>query len=335
MKRYEIIIKPLSPFGTPLKGDTLFGQFCWQLFYKIGQTDSRFETLIKNYFEKPFVVFSSAIPALVNPEKRYIMKKPDIPSEFIISRNGMTRIEFQKKAKQLRSKKWMLVDENLIIDLSKPDIFFNDHELIEFFMNEENGKELIIHFEKAHNSINRLTGSTGKDMFAPFHEDTFCYHPDLELAIIALVDESQISIEELSTCIGEIGGIGFGKDASTGNGRFSITSCKKIKEIETVGVDAIYSLAPSVPGKESFDDKFFKLFVRFGKHGGGLATTGNPFKKPVMMEDEGAVYLVNENNPIPETPYIGCAVSGVSKSQTRAVVQGYTPYLPVKNLVKL
>ena len=30
MKIYGITIQPLSPFGTLLKGDTLFGHFCWQ-----------------------------------------------------------------------------------------------------------------------------------------------------------------------------------------------------------------------------------------------------------------------------------------------------------------
>ena len=62
MKIYEITIKPLSGFGTTLKGDTLFGHICWQAAYDDGLFGRSIESLLSNYSENPFVVMSSAYP---------------------------------------------------------------------------------------------------------------------------------------------------------------------------------------------------------------------------------------------------------------------------------
>ncbi len=333
MKLYEIIIKPQSAFGTPLKGDTLFGQFCWQYIYDAGENDSGFKTLIDTYAQRPMVVFSSAVPLIQKPEKTYVFKRPDLPSGMLAQRKDLSRADHIRQKKQLRSKKWMLVGEDLTIDLSRTDAYVNDLELMERLNREHDSDELVRTFLKSHNTINRNTGTTGKNMFAPYQENAFCYLPDTELAILTLVDDDHISIDRVKRYIENIGLVGFGKDASTGNGRFTVESADELPEISYESSQAVYSLAPSVTEDEAFKHKFFKLFVRFGKHGGALATSGNPFKKPIMMEDEGAVYVFNEMADKKRLPYIGQAVSHVSKSQDKTVVQGYSPYLPVKNLV--
>lgn len=333
MKLYEIIIKPQSAFGTPLKGDTVFGQFCWQYIYDTGENDSEFKAFIETYLQRPMIVFSSAVPLLRKSEKTYVFKKPDLPTGMIVQQNDLSREDYIREKKQLRSKKWMLVGEDLTLDFSKSDLYVNDSELMERMGRERDSEELIRTFSKSHNTINRITGTTGNNMFAPYQEDAFCYLPDTELAILALVDDERLPMDRVKRYMEYMGSYGFGKDASTGNGRFTVVSVDKLTGISHESAEAVYSLAPSVTDDESFKHKYFKLFVRFGKHGGTLATSGNPFKKPIMMEDEGAVYVFNETAEIKQTPYIGQAVSHVSKSQVKTVVQGYSPYLPVKNLV--
>ena len=36
MKTYRLTLRPLTAFGTPLAGDTLFGQLCWALRHRLG-----------------------------------------------------------------------------------------------------------------------------------------------------------------------------------------------------------------------------------------------------------------------------------------------------------
>ena len=47
------------------------------------------------------------------------------------------------------------------------------------------------------------------------------------------------------------------------------------------------------------------------------------------MADEGAVFIPNDKGVF-DKPYIGRAVTGVSKAEPSSVVQGYAPYLPLK-----
>ncbi len=84
MKLCEIVIKPVSAFGTPLKGDTLFGQFCWQLEVKSGLLKGDLGKWLQRYPETPFSIFSSAFPVLRENHKvkKYFLPAPTIPLHF-------------------------------------------------------------------------------------------------------------------------------------------------------------------------------------------------------------------------------------------------------------
>ena len=103
----------------------------------------------------------------------------------------------------------------------------------------------------------------------------------------------------------------------------------RVYDTETGEATACYALAPTVPDESIYEKIYFSPFVRFGKHGDMLAKSSNPFKNPVILADEGAVYIPKDKSAF-EKPYLGRAVTGVSKAQNQAVVQGYAPYLPIK-----
>ena len=70
---YRFALRPLSAFGTPLAGDTLFGQLCWTLRHQLG--NGRLSGLLQGYTSgQPFVVISDAIPIGHVP-------LPSVPSE--------------------------------------------------------------------------------------------------------------------------------------------------------------------------------------------------------------------------------------------------------------
>jgi CRISPR-associated protein Csm4 len=79
LKLYEITLKPLSGFGTPLKGDTLFGQFCWQIANDEKLCVRSIDELFSNYHASPFIVISSAFPKFYIENKYLYAFKTDLP----------------------------------------------------------------------------------------------------------------------------------------------------------------------------------------------------------------------------------------------------------------
>ncbi len=341
MKLYEIIVKPLSGFGTSLKGDTLFGHFCWQAAYDPSLLNGGLKKWISCYGEKPFVVFSSAWPKIEDNGKFfYTFKRPDMPISFLFPTSKKNKKETIKQLKENKKKKWMKVEESLSLDLNSVE-YLTSKDLVEKahrqatndtrrIMRGKQHKEFCLEFIQQHNTINRMTMTTGEGMFAPFTETIFFYYPETELAVFVLIDEEATDIEKVCTALKNIGKFGFGRDASTGCGRFELCKHDEIPLHSVESPNACYVLGPVVPEKGLFSDHYFTPFVRFGKHGDVLAKSGNPFKNPVLMADEGAIFMT-KNPDVFKSPYIGKAVFNTSKVKEHTVVhQGYAPYLPFR-----
>lgn len=341
MKTYEIIIKPLSGFGTPIKGDTLFGHICWQTAYNEGLLGMSINKLLADYATNPFIVVSSAYPKLNND---YVFKRPDLPLEMLFNFEGKDKAEVIKNRKKLNKHRWMFIaDDKPIKALQSDGLYLNDEQLLERLSSNKDPetqrwvrkkgiKSFVAEYSQPHNTINRLTGTTGEGQFAPFSIDQKVFINDAELVIfIGLRDD--ITIDKAITALKQIGATGFGKDASTGLGRFEVLGHKhKEVNLSSLGSEhpnACYTLSPCVPEKDAFRDMFFAPFTRFGRHGDILAKSGKPFKNPVIMADEGAVFLVN-NSDIFKKPYVGTSVSNISKAEPKAVTQGYSLYIPVR-----
>lgn len=339
MKLYEITIKPKSAFGTSIKGDTLFGHFCWQAAHDDSLLDGGLEKCLARYDEKPFTVFSSAVPKRTLEHKTiYYLPKPEHPVFMPSAPDISTKAKMEAR-KELKKKKWLkLENQNLV--LSPKDRLLSDEDIIKELGQElepeslrlaEKGvhKHIIMDFSQPHNSINRMTQTTGKGDFAPYSTDSFFFYPDMELAVFVLVDENVTSIEQIRQGIERIGQAGFGRDASTGMGRFEINEEYDELEPDFKNADACYSLAPCVPAKGEFSLTFFSPFVRYGKHGDMLARSENPFKRPVIMAGEGAIFIPDDRAAL-EKLWIGSAVRNVSFLKPETVCQGYSPWLPVK-----
>ena len=319
MKFYEITIRPLSAFGTTLKGDTLFGHFCWQAAYDASLVEGGLEKALAQYHKKPFAVFGTACPVIGGKSSRYVFKRPDVPLAWLFPVNMEDREQRYRDMKENKKRKWMLLGRDLQIDLRKAT-FVGDEDLAEH-------QSLFHSFLQPHNTINRLSGTTGTGAFAPYSTVNEHYSPDTELVIFVWLDEELTQIESIRKGLEAIGRFGFGRDASTGLGRFEVLSSEVSELPRVADANAAYTLAPCVP--ETYDQAYFTPFIRYGKHGDRMATSRNPFKNPVIMADEGAVFVPDDAGFF-DKPYMGTAVTGVSKAQTNAVTQGYAPYLPLR-----
>jgi len=339
MKVYGITIQPTSAFGTPLKGDTLFGQFCWQTAEDPSLLNKGLDHWISSYSRTPFAVFSSAWPVLTQKGKTvYGLVRPAglTPEEDdqLDRRQRIERIKADKK------RKWLLVDAAMRVSITDKTLK-TDENLFNLFLESrtpaqakslrllaKERKKLCAPVTRAHNSINRLTMSTGSGEFAPFSHDNFQFLPGLSLIIFVAVNEQALGPEQLRKAFKRIGRWGFGRDASAGLGRFTVTSVTEFDWPKAADSDtACFTIGPVVPARKTFIRCNAEPFTRFGRHGAALACSGNPFKKPVIMADEGAV-LYPIDRQVFKLPYIGTAVTDVSAVDKRTVTQGYSLYLP-------
>lgn len=329
MKLYGISLRPSSGFGTSLKGDTLFGHFCWQAAYDPKLLNGGLDKWIACYGEKPFAVFSSSVPYLPGKAAPFAVKKPDLPRQFLfrVDAAKQSKEEQIRTRKENNKKKWLLLDKSLSINLSDP-IYRTDSELAQMTAQGNAPKTWAFSLEQPHNTINRMTSTTGEGAFAPFSETVHFYQEGIELVTFVLVDEEATDIGRVCQGLERIGQFGFGKNASTGLGRFRLGSlCEEMKLAPRKGHNAVYALAPVVPKKGVYRNCYFQPFVRFGKHGDRLVHSNHPFKNPVVMADEGAVFVPEDERGF-EKPYMGSPVWNTSKALKHAVVQGYAPYLP-------
>ena len=331
MKLYAISLEPLSGFGTQLKGDTLFGHFCWQAAYDPKLLNGGLDKWINCYGEKPCVVFSSAVPYFSGQSTPYAVKRPDLPRSCLFRNDAaqQSKREQMEARKKNNKKKWMLLEKSLVMDLKK-SLYRTDADLAGMVAGVNPSNDFQCSFEQPHNTINRLTLTTGEGAFAPFEETVHFYTPGTELALFVLVDEAATDLERICTALERMGQFGYGKNASTGLGRFRLGSLpEEVSRPSNQACNACYALAPVVPEKGMFSKAFFQPFVRFGKHGDQLARSAHPFKNPVIMADEGAVFMPAKEEVFLK-PYIGTAVRNTSKAMKTAVVQGYAPYLPFR-----
>ena len=339
MKTYAITIKPESSFGTPLKGDTLFGQFCWQVVHQPSLLHGGLDTWIDQYPHRPFAVFSSAWPQLTENDGTisYCLPRPTVPATFPGGMDRKQRVEERKKNKK---KKWLVVKKNRLKKKLASSPLIDDKELFDRYFQSLGSEERralrfashdqqkpIITSTQAHNSINRLTLTTGKG-FDPFNVDNFHFLPGLELVIFVALDEEALDLENLQEGLKRIGQFGFGRDASTGLGRFSLGQTDEVNWPLPTLDQACYTLAPCVPNADHIAGQFAVPFTRFGRHGDQLVLTGKPFKNPIIMAEEGAVFFPAPDH-LPVTPYIGQAVTGLSQVEERTVAQGFSLYLPL------
>ena len=247
-----------------------------------------------------------------------------------------------EKRKEYKARRWMILEEGKRFSSFKKMNFLNDKELLkqaEANISNETRKQLrragaknfISLFSQSHNKINRFTNTTGEEGFAPFSVEQEVFYPETELALFVGIDEAVVTIEQVRKGLEQIGTSGFGKDASTGLGRFELGEDAEVdlSKMGSDSPDACYTLSPCCPEKDTFTEMFFTPFTRFGRHGDILAKSSNPFKNPVIMADEGAIFKP-KSYKVFSKPYIGRAISNISKAEQKTVTQGYSLYIPVR-----
>lgn len=302
MNTYRFTLTTQTAFGTPLVGDSLFGQFCWAVVHRYGE--SRLAELLNGYTaQQPFIVISDAFP------KGYL-PLPVLPSK-------LWEKEGEQDRKVLKKKAWIAFDQH-------------SQAVNAWQKNAKSDSEVLkkIKQDQPHNTLSRQTMTTGTGEFAPYAMSQIWFKQGTEFELYVVFDDKRISLAEIELCLKDIGQIGFGRDASIGLGKFELVGEPQAVAFHTKNANALLTLANTAPqnlglGKEN---SFYQLHTRFGRHGDIKALGSSPFKKPIILAKTGAVYAV-ENW---EKSFLGNGLAGVSNVQANAVHQGYAPVVPIE-----
>lgn len=322
MQTWKAQMSPLSAFGTPPKGDSLFGQLCWAVRNRFGR--ARLEELLVGYTQgRPYIVVSDALPADHLP-------RPVLPTDWFGDTDGDRKV--------VKKRVWVPLDT-----LRYP--------VTEWLGHCRSLEELpgggVRTRPQPHNSINRVTNTTGGD-FAPYSTEQRWYgqegagkavgsQPRLDIYVV--LDDARMPADELHMLLKDMGELGFGRDAGIGLGRFRVDSWERFNLPGQPEADARLTLGPCAPQGLAWDGSrsFYQPFTRFGRHGDIGARLGNPFKSPVLMADTGAVFTprlrTQEGGFAPL--FIGQGLGGdgslsKAKGLENTIHQGYAPTVAIR-----
>lgn len=298
MQLFKATLKLLSPLITSLKGDTIWGHIAWGIANHEGE-DAVGKFLAEEKSEQPPLIVSSAFPkgTICKPYPAHIARKENL------SADDYAKIKKSKKQKFVPAADYFA---DALVSTGSTDAPSN--------------------FEKVsvmHNSINRFSGSVEDgNLFAS--SELWAENPDFDLYVLSSYSEERI--KELLDWAFENG---FGADSSTGKGRISVQEVKKVQTKNRTG--KYVALAPFVLNDGKAEIKYpvkdgtlsADIFVRTGKVSGAFSGFMPPFKKTVLMFDEGAVFESDD-----ELEFVGKLLTDVH-SDKRICQSGFAPIVPV------
>ncbi len=328
MQYLLLVIKPRSAFATPLKGDTLFGQLCWALRDRLGESNLR--KLLQGYTEgRPFAVVSDALPERCWP-------RPVVPPALFGDIDPTQR-------KATKEREWLPQNEfdrpigewprRMVEDPRHTGDVADSAESV-----RTTRRPLIKHETRFRNSIDRRSGTTGDEGFAPYGVEQFRYREGTRLACHIVYDADRIDTDAIREAMVDIGELGFGRDATVGLGRF------RVEDSEHNGQAALplsqddatswLTLAPTAPQGIGWKPErcWYRPFTRFGRHGNAAVHLGNPFKAPVLLANTGAV--LTPRHHYRSRLFVGQGLGGASQPLSRTIPetvhQGYAPVIGIR-----
>lgn len=308
---YRAQLRLHGAFGTPLAGDTLFGQICWAAREQLGEP--LLHQLLDGYTAgRPWMVVSDGFPSGFLPRP---VLPPSIEGKFD-----------EEKRKSVKASQWVPLEatskplEAMLATAVSGGIAFGEMQPVET--------------AQPHNTLNRLTGTTGAGEFAPYTQQQIFFAQNQAIDIYLSLDSERMNSETLKELLQAVGMQGYGRDASIGLGKFHLDALDSHHFPTSVlpsKTRTFWTLAPCAPQGLGFDPEasYWRVITRFGRHGGRHALAANAFKNPVLFAAAGALFTIAE--PV-DTPFIGQGLGGkglLSKAEPATVHQGYAPAIAV------
>ena len=299
-----------TPLGTPLAGDTLFGQLCWALRETAG-TPELARRLDGYTHGEPWLVASDGFPTGFLP-------RPALPQDFLPALAPKER----KAAKKCRLIPAQGVGQPLVALLASA---------VDEAAAYGSGRAPVAAM-RAHNTLDRRSGTTGQGEFAPYTQPLMFHAAHQAIDVYLVLDETRVAADEARMLLDVVGTTGFGRDASIGLGKFSVCEFAPARLAQAADANACWTLAPCAPQGLGFDGarSYWRVLTRFGRHGNALALAANAFKTPMLLAATGAVLVPGDGDFA--CAFVGQGLGGdgtLSKAEPATVHQGYAPVLPI------
>ncbi len=293
MRLHRYVLRPLSPWGTPLRSDTLYGLVLLRVAEQDGDAACRALAAAFREGEPPFAL-SSAVPQ----GKVFAPRLPPLPRALFrrLAEEGAFRkaqalnlFEALQKYKRFRKLEHLPLDVWLRHAGS-----LSGSSLFKEYVKDEFGTEVPERFAASetepHVTIHRMTGGAVEGGL--FFNRLTWFAAEARFHLYARTDKP----EELLDLLRLVGDLGFGKDASTGKGRFAVVRDEAFDPapLERAGPDRLLlsvCAAPDMAGTAGC----YAVEVKRGKAAPGLS----PFKNPLLLLREGGVLRT-----LPAGPYV-------------------------------
>ncbi len=269
MEYAKIVLNAHSSFITPLQSDTLFGHFAWGIHFLYGK--ERLEELLKDFTQNPFIIFSDGF------------KKETLPKPFLqpLTQFRCEEAHYIKRLKKLSSLPKELIFNN--IDNLNEELFF---EYLKQQGSEECKKtktDAVIQ----KNSVDRLSNRVEEGLYSA--KEHFLQDNQFEI-YIAYQNISKDEIEEVLYFIAQRG---FGKDKSTGKGKFTFTIKWDFEEKTFFQTKRgkYLNLSTMLFNPSNMLLYYGKTLTKFPKAGGYYAGS-EPFKNPFICYLPGSTFIV-------------------------------------------
>jgi CRISPR-associated protein Csm4 len=299
----QLIIRPVSPWITPLHADTIFGHLCWKIVRERGSAD--LNDFLGVMGRTPLFTLSDVLPA-------GMLYRPLLIGR--MGNNGRSTIEESILAldKSRTFAKSAYVPAQALADYVAAEDASGAFENLanqavathDFFSGDSITK----------NTINRFTGRVGDEggLYSLATTEASSAKSGGMLALLVKIPEQQRQAyqdwdveKHLSTAFTQ----GFGKKKSTGYGQFKIESWQDWQNpIKQPKHNKLVAQSGFVPSDHDPTDGAYAIFVKYGKLGEERAVGNNPHKKPLIMIRPGATFKVNAKYQ----GYVGGMISGLS-----------------------
>lgn len=307
MPVYRVELNLKSPVGTGLLSGTVWGHLAWAIRYVEGEAP--FKRWLEDQETRPWLL-STRMPVGMLPRP---LLKPAM--------RDVLPLSLEKMSLDKAVRKQQYISESLFLRLraAMSDAKLNS-ALQEEAIKSRDTKGLAREVVRAHNTIDRLTGTTPQtgglffEQVAILHGETRCQ---------LFLSTAEPCLEKLQILFAFVGENGFGCNASTGNGHFVATIREETVLFASTGNRAM-SLSHGVLSR-NMTDACFKQHVHFGKLGGDYAKGRySPFKYPILMARPGATFTPSGNGPF------GALLRGIHHDEDLSELRHHALHLPLR-----
>lgn len=320
MTLYRIVLELLSPLGTPLQSDTLFGHLCWIVVHRdgAGALQSFLEPFRRGH--PPFVL-SDGFPSGILPRPLLPRLVPPEPQK-----------EELDLGQVVRKAAWLTIEQFRSLSTGG--------SLAQFISQAEDGRVQTtlpssgwVTVQTYHATLDRRSGRTGGGEsvgrlystigWLPLPTEQETYKPLVDIYARA-TEEGIVLLEDLLSLLSKVG---YGKDKSVGRGSFRIASIQPMPELdECPGADGFVSLSSFVPAPGDPTEGRWRLRTKYGKLGEEWALSELPFKRPLLQMVPGAAFYTGA----PPRLWYGTIVEGIAPAHPEVIQNCQTVALPVR-----